>query len=100
MTNPICFVIAGPNGAGKTSTALRILPALDCLEYLNADAMAAALSPFSPNNAALPARSSSLINHWAMALARKTGCPSPIRNTLRLLACRIRRAKKVENPPR
>lgn len=52
---PICYVISGPNGAGKTSASLGILPRLDCLEYVNADAIAAALSPFQPERSAMEA---------------------------------------------
>ncbi len=52
---PTCYVIAGPNGAGKTSASLRILPPLSCMEYVNADAIAAALSPFQPEKSAIEA---------------------------------------------
>lgn len=44
------YIIAGPNGAGKTTFATTFLPTyVDCLEFLNADLIAAGLSPFSPN---------------------------------------------------
>lgn len=47
--NPEVYVIAGPNGAGKTTFATRFLPHYaDCYEFLNADLIAAGLSPFSP----------------------------------------------------
>ncbi|MBK8191386.1 MAG: zeta toxin family protein [Vampirovibrionales bacterium] len=52
---PTCYVIGGPNGAGKTSVSLRVLPRLDYMEYVNADAIAAALSPFQPEKSALKA---------------------------------------------
>jgi predicted ABC-type ATPase len=43
------YVIAGPNGAGKTTFASGFLPDfVKCLEFLNADLMAAGLSPFAP----------------------------------------------------
>lgn len=43
------YVIAGPNGAGKTTFATKFLPDFaDCKEFLNADLIAAGLSPFSP----------------------------------------------------
>jgi predicted ABC-type ATPase len=46
-TQPVVYMIGGPNGAGKTTTALSLLPErLSCYEYVNADAIAAALSPF------------------------------------------------------
>ncbi len=43
------YVIAGPNGAGKTTFASNFLPDfVDCREFLNADLIAAGLSPFAP----------------------------------------------------
>lgn len=50
------FVIAGPNGAGKTTSARKLLPGiLQCEEYVNADAVAAGLSPFHPESVAMQA---------------------------------------------
>lgn len=46
---PIVYVIAGPNGAGKTTFATEFLPGfVQCREFLNADLIAAGLSPFAP----------------------------------------------------
>ena len=46
---PTCWIIAGPNGAGKTTFALEFLPRIaDCNEYINADLIAAGLSPLMP----------------------------------------------------
>lgn len=46
---PTCWIIAGPNGAGKTTFALRYLPAVaNCRRFVNADAIAAGLSPLAP----------------------------------------------------
>jgi predicted ABC-type ATPase len=46
---PTVYVIAGPNGAGKTTFATEFLPDfVDCREFLNADLIAAGLSPFAP----------------------------------------------------
>jgi predicted ABC-type ATPase len=43
------YVIAGPNGAGKTTFATEFLPDfVHCREFLNADLIAAGLSPFAP----------------------------------------------------
>lgn len=51
---PEIYIIGGPNGAGKTTSAKSLLPKLlHCHEYVNADAIAAALSPFSPESVAL-----------------------------------------------
>lgn len=43
---PELYLFGGPNGAGKTTIALELLPALGCRQFLNADAIARALSPF------------------------------------------------------
>jgi len=46
---PTVYVIAGPNGAGKTTFASEFLPDfVDCRQFLNADLIAAGLSPFAP----------------------------------------------------
>ena len=46
---PTVYVIAGPNGAGKTTFANEFLPDfVHCREFLNADLIAAGLSPFAP----------------------------------------------------
>ena len=51
---PEIYVIGGPNGAGKTTSAKSLLPELlHCNEYINADAIAAALSPFNPESVSL-----------------------------------------------
>ena len=43
------YVIAGPNGAGKTTFSSEFLPGfVRCREFLNADLIAAGLSPFAP----------------------------------------------------
>jgi len=50
VTQPVCTIIAGPNGAGKTTFALRYLPEVaDCRNFVNADLIAAGLSPLSPD---------------------------------------------------
>lgn len=55
-TQPRCFIIAGPNGAGKTTFARRFLPYYaDCDVFVNADLIAAGLSPFAPALAAVKA---------------------------------------------
>ncbi len=49
VKKPTVYVIAGPNGAGKTTFAAEFLPEfVDCQEFLNADLIAAGLSPFAP----------------------------------------------------
>jgi len=50
------IIIAGPNGAGKTTFAQSFLPEkINCLRFINADLIAAGLSPFAPEAAALRA---------------------------------------------
>ena len=49
-------IIAGPNGAGKTTFALEYLPnEADCPVFVNADLIAAGLSPFRPETVAIRA---------------------------------------------
>ena len=46
---PTCWIIAGPNGAGKTTFALEYLPKVaNCAQFVNADLIAAGLSPLAP----------------------------------------------------
>ncbi len=53
---PNVYIIAGPNGAGKTTFARRFLPQYaGCVEFLNADMIAAGLSPFAPERSAMQA---------------------------------------------
>jgi predicted ABC-type ATPase len=50
------IVTGGPNGAGKSTLANRIIPApLGLRHFLNADALARGLSPYDPDDAAIPA---------------------------------------------
>ena len=51
---PKVLIIAGPNGAGKTTFAKTFLPSeANCMRFLNADLIAAGLSPFVPEAAAI-----------------------------------------------
>ncbi|MCD6580419.1 MAG: zeta toxin family protein [Desulfuromusa sp.] len=46
---PTCWIIAGPNGAGKTTFAMEYLPKVaGCTYFINADLIAAGLSPLAP----------------------------------------------------
>ncbi|MDI9636203.1 hypothetical protein QM565_10465 [Geitlerinema splendidum] len=49
---PELYAIGGANGSGKTTVSLSLLPNLGVLEYINADAIAAGLSPFNPESMA------------------------------------------------
>ncbi len=53
---PTCWIIAGPNGAGKTTFALEYLPTVaKCRRFINADLIAAGLSPLAPDQQLLSA---------------------------------------------
>lgn len=53
---PNLIVIAGPNGAGKTTAAPSLLKDVLHMEhFVNADTIAAGLSAFAPEKAAIPA---------------------------------------------
>jgi predicted ABC-type ATPase len=48
--SPKCYIIAGPNGAGKTTFATKFLPLYaNCRNFINADLLARAFSPFDPD---------------------------------------------------
>lgn len=56
MNDRRILVIAGPNGAGKTTFARAFLPEeAHCPRFVNADLIAAGLSPFAPEAAAVRA---------------------------------------------
>ncbi|TVQ97046.1 MAG: Zeta toxin family protein [Desulfovibrionales bacterium] len=53
---PRIIIIAGPNGAGKTTFAEEFLPKeAGCPAFVNADLIAAGISPFDPDRAAFRA---------------------------------------------
>jgi predicted ABC-type ATPase len=54
--HPEVRIIAGPNGSGKTTFVRKFLPRyVRVLNFVNADLIAAGLSPFAPEQAALRA---------------------------------------------
>lgn len=56
MSSPQLVVIGGPNGSGKSTAAPRLLrDTLHLVEFVNADAIAAGLSGFRPESAAVQA---------------------------------------------
>lgn len=56
MSRQRIIIIAGPNGAGKTTFAREFLPKeAGCPQFVNADLIAAGLSPFAPETAAIKA---------------------------------------------
>ena len=53
---PNLYIICGANGSGKTTAAWQILPNFfEVFEYVNADEIAAGLSPFNPESVAIQA---------------------------------------------
>jgi len=53
---PNLYIIAGCNGAGKTTASYTILPEiLNCKQFVNADNIAAGLSPFNVESVAIQA---------------------------------------------
>ena len=65
---PVIYVIGGPNGAGKTTFAREFLPSANVVEFLNADLLAAGLSPLQPSTMAV--RSARLLlARWRELLA-------------------------------
>jgi predicted ABC-type ATPase len=70
--SPNVYVIAGPNGAGKTTFATDFLPQfVGCREFVNADLIAAGLSPFTPETQAMRAGRLLLIRIKELAEARQ-----------------------------
>jgi predicted ABC-type ATPase len=68
---PNLHVVAGPNGAGKSTFARLFLPEYaDCREFVNADLIAAGLSPFNPESLAIQAGRLMLERIEALAEAR------------------------------
>jgi len=67
---PRVLIIAGPNGAGKTTFANEFLPReANCPHFINADLIAAGLSPFRPEAAAF--RAGRLVLEQIAALVRQ-----------------------------
>ena len=56
MPSHVIYIIAGPNGAGKTTFARRFIPTtVNITQFVNADLIAAGLSPFAPEREAIQA---------------------------------------------
>lgn len=75
------LIIAGPNGAGKTTFARSFLPReASCSQFINADLIAAGLSPFAPETAALKAGWLMLSEITTTTSVPLSGCrwPSPV----------------------
>ncbi len=68
---PYCLIIAGPNGAGKTTFARTFLPQEHVRNFVNADLLAAGLSPLDPGAARLAAGRLFLSELDRLAAAKK-----------------------------
>jgi len=68
---PTIHLFAGPNGVGKTTFAYKILPKAGVDEFLNADLIAAGLSPLNPRASAIPA-GRYLLRRWKELAASST----------------------------
>jgi len=72
MNSPRCIIIAGPNGAGKTTFAREFLPKdAAVVHFVNADLLAAGLSPLKPQLAALTAGRLFLVELDRLARSRQ-----------------------------
>jgi len=70
-SQPNLYIVAGPNGAGKSTFARLFLPDYaDCREFVNADLIAAGLSPFNPEGQAIQAGRLMLARIESLARAR------------------------------
>ena len=94
MADKHLYIISGPNGAGKTTASITLLPEVwQCREFVNADAIAAGLSPFNPESMAIEAgklmlkRINDLLNQGATFAIETTLATKSYVNL-------IRRAKK------
>jgi len=68
---PTCWIIAGVNGAGKTTFALEYLPKIaNCQQFINADLIAAGLSPLAPERE-LVAASRIFLNEIETRISRR-----------------------------
>jgi predicted ABC-type ATPase len=73
VKRPRLIVIAGCNGAGKTTFAKEFLPnEANCLRFLNADLIAAGLSPLAPALAARQAGKTLLLEFRSLVRRRQS----------------------------
>ena len=68
---PVVYAIGGPDGAGQTTFAREFLPTVGIAPFLNADSLAAGLSPLRPEAMAVPA-ARLLLKRWRALVAART----------------------------
>lgn len=91
-TDPTIHVVAGPNGAGKTTFARTFLPELGCARFLNADLIAAGLSPLSPAAGAVRA-ARILLTEWDALVEARASFGFETTLSGRAYAARLKRAR-------
>lgn len=91
---PTIHVVAGPNGAGKTTFARSFLPEYDCRRFLNADLIAAGLSPLSPAAGAIRA-ARILLEEWDALVELKETFGFETTMSGRGYASRLRQAQEA-----
>ena len=91
---PVVYVIGGPNGAGKTTFAREFLPAAQIVEFLNADLLAAGLSPLRPEAMAVRA-ARLLLNRWRELVAAKVDFAFESTLSGRTYAAMLREARRA-----
>ncbi len=97
---PTCWIIAGPNGAGKTTFALEYLPTVaKCRRFINADLIAAGLSPLAPEQQLLAASRLFLREiedgHDIPAADMARRCPRSLHNLIHLFAPMVSQTRVV-----
>ena len=74
---PNLYIRSGCNGAGKTTASYTILPdILDCREFVNADNIAAGISPFNVEAVAVEGNQFFLLflNYFQLFCSLKLAC--------------------------
>lgn len=89
------FIICGPNGAGKTTFAREFLPAASITEFLNADSIAAGLSPLDPPLASIRA-ARLLLARWRELVTSRTSFGFESTLSGRTYATMLRAAKDAD----
>ncbi len=91
---PVVYVLGGPNGAGKTTFAREFLPAAEIVEFLNADLLAAGLSPLRPEAMAVRA-AKLLLTRWRELVAAKVDFAFESTLSGRTYAAMLREAQRA-----
>jgi len=93
LPQPTIHVVAGPNGSGKTTFARTFLPESGCAHFLNADLIAAGLSPLSPLAGAIRA-ARVLLAEWDELIKSKATFGFETTMSGRIYASRLQNARE------